>query len=342
MANEGVEKTNSAELSPHFPQPHQSAISFPNDFNALRDQDREEFGMHLALFGRGRPGMNFLFQWRCWLLLAILFLAVSPGLLAQTARPDSSDADPVGPRPPSPPEEYFVRVNSQDEAELKDALWNKVKGLPDGDVRKILYFRRFTSDLAGTVVIPLHVYENPSPFDFLLQKEIPQDRLPKVSPYTPRIEVPQDVKIGVVIGYHFLEKPWGLIFRDAFLKQADFPKDKIVFVIIENRFVPTAEPSHASNREIANAIAGNELTHIVAIHEMLSFGNTWVHPSPVGFRDYDYVGTVLPSATLDPTLPLWAIEAYYRGIIDPQLQWTVNQAIRDFEILMQQITPQQN
>lgn len=271
-----------------------------------------------------------------------------------------SEATPIQPEtatlmqdlpPPDLPENHFINLTPEEYKNRKKQQWESVKDLDDNNPRKILYYRRFTSDFLVTHPLPWiaamgsdiaqELRDNSSQYAYYPVDNSKFAELQALEPYTCKIDLPQGKKLGFVIGYHHLEKPWGNLFMEMFRQQVQFSPDQIEFIQIQNNNIPTGAQSRISEEEIQNIAKAKGVSHIIDIHEHLSFGN---HYDPEGPAE-NFKGTFardkkLPDGgehTLDPTVPLWAIEQYYEGHIYPQLQYAVNDQIKKAEILIKSL-----
>lgn len=252
---------------------------------------------------------------------------------ANTPRRDSS--------PPDLPEDHFVSLTDEQVRARKAEQWEAVRDLPDNDQRKILYFRRFTREFrSGVRFNPELTASSEDNFRYYAIDTSRVGELPTVEAYRPTIEVSAGRKIGFVIGYHHLEKPWSNLFMEMFQRQVQHSPDQIEFVVIQNTDIPTGDRSIASEREIQQAIAARGITDIIDVHEQLAMLNHYMDDSTRAseFKNtFRAGGSKNPNGgeyTLDPFVPLWAIEQYYQGHICPQLQDAVNEQIKKAEILI--------
>lgn len=247
------------------------------------------------------------------------------------------------------PESHFITLSPEENEAKRREQWEKVKDLPDNDVRKILYFRRFTKEFVQTMHISwiavsgtklvAQLRDNSKQFAYYGVDSSKIGELPAAAQYRPKIVVPEGKKIGVCIGYHHLEKPWGNLLMEMFQRQVQYSPDQIEFIFIQNSNIPTGSPSRISEEEIRRAIEERGITDIIDIHEQLSMGRAY-HD---GQRASEFDGSFTAGEsknpnrghyTLDPTVPLWAIEQYYEGNIYPQLQDAVNEQIKKIEKLI--------
>lgn len=259
---------------------------------------------------------------------------------------DTDDSDIP---PEDLPQSHFLELSQEEYETKKQKHWEAVKDLPDNDVKKILYYRRFTKEFVDTMHISwigqsgtkliAELRNTSNQFSFYGVDSSRIGELPKVEPYTPKIEVPQGKRIGFVIGYHHLEKPWGNLFMEMFQKQVQYSADQIEFILIQNGNIPTGVTSSVSEEEIQQAIKERGITDIIDVHEMLSVGVNYHDTQRASkFNGKFAVGeSKNPNGgmfTLDPFIPRWAIEQYYEGNIYPQLQDAVNEQIKKSEILI--------
>lgn len=233
------------------------------------------------------------------------------------------------------PESHFLDLSDEEYEVRKREHWEQVKDLDDNDPKKIVYFRRFTSEFKSPMRFNAELTAPSSePYRYYAVDTSKLDELPKVEPYQTKVEVPQGKKVGIVIGYHHLEKPWGHILKTAFEKQVDFSTDQIEFIVIENMDIPTGEQSPRSNREIDQAVQQRGITYVIDAHEQLATFNHYMdsHFDPT-FRQASKFSAE-GEYTLDPFVPTWMIEQYYRGSMYPQLQHAVNEQIKLIEQLI--------
>ena len=243
-------------------------------------------------------------------------------------------------------EHDFIRLTPKESISKKSAKWHDVKDLDDNNPEKILYFRRFAGEFQPSVSLSPELaksLQRKDYFGYYALDEAQRVRLSAVSPYTTKLSIPPGVKIGIVVGYHHLEKPWGHLFRAMFEKQVRFPPGSVQFIVIKNGDIPTGDRSVSSEREIQDAVIREGLTHIIDVHEQLSYLNHYMDFSRASefndvFRAGDRKNQRGKEYTLDPFVPLWAIEQYYGGYIYPQLQYAVNEQIRKIEILVRNIS----
>lgn len=242
------------------------------------------------------------------------------------------------------PESHFLNLTEEEMRERKKAQWDAIKELPDSNIKKILYFRRFISEFHTsaqlTPELRVSLGQN-NPFRFYAVDTSRFTELQQAQPYNTTLPIPEGSKVGIVVGYHHLEKPWGNLLKEMFARQVQYPSESIVFVDIENMAVPTGDFSSYSLQEIQRAIKQHGLTHIVDVHEQLSFGNHYMDFYKASeFNESFREGRQKNPAgeyTLDPFVPLWAIEQYYQGNIYPQLQHAVNEQIKKIETLIRNI-----
>ena len=224
------------------------------------------------------------------------------------------------------PESHFLTLPEEELRERKKAQWEAVKDLDDNDPKKIVYFRRFTGEFRSKAYFnPKLTAQSGDNFEYYVPDVSKMESLPKVEPFRAAVEIPPGMKVGFVVGYHHLEKPWGRIFMDMFQKQIEFDPEQIEFILIKNQDIPTGENSPASEREIQTAVQERGITHLIDIHEQLAMLNHYMdsHFEPKWRSD----GVKNPNGkeyTLDPFVPTWMIEQYYQGNVYPQLQHAVN------------------
>lgn len=242
-------------------------------------------------------------------------------------------------KPPSDlPNDHFAELptNEGQLQQLKDDYWEKVKDLQDNDPRKVLFLRRFRPDTKQNLR---------SAFEYFGTDHEKLGELEKVKPYRVGLKIPANVKIGVTVGYHHLEKPWGQLFKKMFLDQVKFAPGSFEFLDIQNSSVMTGDRSTDSDSEINKFATNQGVTHLIDVHEELAGGNHY--RNHIGFSEQHierqlqfHEGRKNPNGgemTFDPFIPLWCIEQYYEGYVYPQLQYAVNEQIRDIEILISNI-----
>lgn len=236
------------------------------------------------------------------------------------------------------PEDHFLDLSDEEYEARRKAHWGQVKDLDDNDPKKIVYFRRFTSEFKSSVGFnPELTTQSSEPYRYYAVDTSKLNELPKVEPYRTKVEIPQGKKVGIVVGYHHLEKPWGHILKTAFEKQVDFNPNQIQFIVIENMDIPTGEQSPRSNIEIEQAVQQRGITHVIDAHEQLATLNHYMasHFDPV-FRQA-LESSAKGEYTLDPFIPTWMIEQYYEGHMYPQQQHAINEQIRLIEELISTI-----
>ncbi len=237
------------------------------------------------------------------------------------------------------PEDYFLTLSEQELQRRKQTQWEAVKDLDDNDPRKIVYFRRFTNEFKSQASFnPELIAQSGDGFRYYVPDVSKLNELPKVEPLSEKIDIPDGKKIGFVIGYHHLEKPWGRILMDALQKQIDYDSSQVEFILIENKDIPTGEHSLASEREIQEAIQESGITHLIDIHEQLSqlnhYMNTHLEPE---WREGGRKNPKGQEYTLDPFVPAWMIEQYYQGKVYPQLQYAINDQLKVVVSLVKKI-----
>lgn len=242
------------------------------------------------------------------------------------------------------PEDHFTEIVSSQYDDLKRQHWDNVKDLDDNDPQKILYFRRFTEDFRSTTWFKPELMARSEPnFKYYAPNVSRKREIPEVEPHQTSLSIPAAKKLGILIGYHHLEKPWGLLFKDMFEKQVDYNPSRIGFILIRNRDIPTGDQSPESEEEIKTAVEEKGLTHLIDVHEQLAMLNHYMDISIPGipFDDgFRYDSRKHPNGgeyTLDPFVPLWCIEQYFQGNLYPQLQYAVNDQIKKIEVLVKNI-----
>lgn len=237
------------------------------------------------------------------------------------------------------PEDHFLPLSEEELQERKRRQWDAVKDLDDNDPRKIVYFRRFTREFKSTARSgPQLTAQSGDNFKYYAPDVSKMETLEGVEPLRGVVQIPKGIKIGFVIGYHHLEKPWGMIFRDMFQEQIEYDVEQIEFILVENKSIPTGERSIASEAEIQAAVQERSITHLIDIHEQLATSN---HYMDSRFEpEWRSEGSRNPSGQeyiLDPFVPTWMIEQYYQGNVYPQLQHAVNDQIKKVLQLIRKI-----
>ena len=157
--------------------------------------------------------------------------------------------------------------------------------------------------------------------------------LETVQPYLTEIEIPKNKKILINAGYHYFEKPFGILFEKMFKDQVSFNSDEIEFMHCKNRSITTGEISIDSEREIQQKVKEGNFTNLIDIHEQTSVSNHYMREwdgERIKWRDGSKSG--VQEFTVDPTIPGWCIEIYFEnGIISPQLQYAINDQIKMIE-----------
>lgn len=237
------------------------------------------------------------------------------------------------------PESFFLDLSEEELERGKQALWEAVKDLDGNDPNKILYFRRFTREFKSSTFFDPKLTSQPgdnfryySPDVSLLEK------LPEVELYTASVEVPNGMKVGFVIGYHHLEKPWGKILLDSFERQIKHHPNGIEIILIENKEIPTGAKSRPSESEIQKEVQDRGITHLIDVHEQLSMLNHYMDSLfESKWREGSDKNPNGLECTIDPFVPLWMIEQYYQGNIYPQLQHAINDQLRRVVNLIKEI-----
>ena len=248
-------------------------------------------------------------------------------------------------KPKDLPDDHFIRLDGSQYQSIKREHWSKVKDLADNNPHKVLYFRRFTEEFVSpSGFVNPHLRRLTPNFDHYIINSRRKDEIPAVEQKKTSLILPSGKKLGIVIGYHHLEKPWGTLFREMFERQVEYDPTQVSFILIENGNIPTGDRSNVSDEEIRKAIQDRGLTHIIDVHEQLStlnhyMGNSIGTPFDDKFR-YEKNSRKNPNGgeyTLDPFVPLWCIEQYFKGNVYPQLQYAVNDQINDIGVLVKNI-----
>ena len=158
-----------------------------------------------------------------------------------------------------------------------------------------------------------------------------------IPPYKGTIEAGQAGHVLIVVGYHYLEKPWGRIFRNEFQKHISDPQNRIHFLEIQNNEILTGDDSPASNREIHEFLAAfsGKVKLIIEIHEHLSdankfYGNEW---PPYWYQLDNRTGGdhTIKYTIIDPYIPWFCIRDYFeydQQIRLSEMQKAVNETPR--------------
>jgi hypothetical protein len=240
-------------------------------------------------------------------------------------------------RPANLSADHFISLTQEQALEKKATQWACVRALDDNDPRKILFFRRFIDEWTPTPARTPRVKRELEPdlFAFYAVDTSKFLQLSPVQPYRTQMNVPTGARIGIVVGAHDLEKPWGILFMEMFKQQVSFPDESVKFILVQNKEVDTGYVTPKSEQEILEAVEKWSLTHIIDVHERMRLLNR--------YEDFDYTGDEFKPHQfkpyryyylLDPFIPIWAIEQYYEGRIYPQLQYAVNDQIRRIERLV--------
>ncbi|MEW5801583.1 MAG: hypothetical protein AB1847_05685 [bacterium] len=158
-----------------------------------------------------------------------------------------------------------------------------------------------------------------------------------LAPYQGKIKVNTEGYALVVVGYHYLEKPWGKIFKEEFQKHVYDPDGRVLFLEIKNNDVLTGDNSPASSREIREFITGfpGRIGLVIEVHEHLSdenkfSGNEW---PPYWYQLDDRTGgdSGIKYTILDPYIPWFCIRDYFeyhQRIRIAEMQKAVNETLR--------------
>lgn len=233
------------------------------------------------------------------------------------------------------PESHFIQLSREEYEARRRQQWEAVKDLDDNDPRKIVYLRRFTEEYRSPVPFnPELTASRENPYQYYIVDTTRMGELSQVEPYRPTLDIPQGAKVGIIVGYHHLEKPWGHLFTQMLQQQVQFDPNQVEFIVIQNKDKPTGEQSTTSDREIQEAVRAGGITHVIDAHEQLAMLNHYMdsHDNPE-FREARKSGA-RGEYTLDPFVPTWMIEQYYQGHVYPQLQYAVNDQIKKVEALI--------
>ncbi len=141
----------------------------------------------------------------------------------------------------------------------------------------------------------------------------------KITPYKGQILAEKTGFVLIVIGYHYLEKPWGRIFRNEFKRNIYDPQNRVKFLEIQNNDILTGDDSPASNAEIRNFVTRfpGKIPLIIEVHEHLSdsntfFGNDW---PPYWYQLKNRTGgdNSIKYTILDPYIPWFCIRDYFQS-----------------------------
>ena len=158
-----------------------------------------------------------------------------------------------------------------------------------------------------------------------------------IIPYKGEIKAKGSGHVLIVLGYHYLEKPWGRIFQNEFQKHISDPQNRIIFLEIQNNDILTGDNSPASNREIQGLLASfpGKVKLIIEIHEHLSdankfYGSEW---PPYWYQLDNRTGGdhSIKYTILDPYIPWFCIRDYFEGdqqIRLSEMQKAVNETLR--------------
>jgi hypothetical protein len=210
----------------------------------------------------------------------------------------------------------------------------------DEDSRTILYYRRFPHEWPSYQSMHSLPQQAAGPIrgePSLIKKAIGSafnTLVPAWPPLKTEIVLRPGVKLGIVIGYHHLEKPWGRIFKEMFLQQVSFDSKQIFFIEIENDKVPTGLLSTESDKEIENAIQTYELTHIFDIHEFFNKTDYYSEPNSMEalsrfYGSRNFGASQVSYGFTDAFIPVWIMEKFFfDNKIVPLLQYAVNRHIQ--------------
>jgi hypothetical protein len=158
-----------------------------------------------------------------------------------------------------------------------------------------------------------------------------------IRPYKGKIEAAHPGYVLIVIGYHYLEKPWGRIFRREFQRNVSDPQNRIRFLEIKNNDILTGDDSPASNHEIRDYLHTfpGKVVLVIEVHEHLSdasqfYGNEW---PPYWYQLDNRTGGdhSIKYTILDPYIPWFCIRDYFEGkhrIRLSEMQKAVNETIQ--------------
>ncbi|MEW6380781.1 MAG: hypothetical protein AB1611_14400 [bacterium] len=159
----------------------------------------------------------------------------------------------------------------------------------------------------------------------------------RLTPYEGRIEAAGPGYALIVVGYHYLEKPWGQIFKAEFEKHVADPGGRVLFLEITNNDILTGDNSPASSREIRRFITRfpGRIKLVIEVHEHLSdenqfSGNEW---PPYWYQLDDRTGgdSSIKYTILDPYVPWFCIRDYFeynQRIRIAEMQKAVNETLR--------------
>jgi len=158
-----------------------------------------------------------------------------------------------------------------------------------------------------------------------------------LTPYQGKIEAKGPDYALVVVGYHYLEKPWGKIFKTEFQKHVSDPRRRVLFLEIKNDDVLTGDNSPASSQEVREFITRfpGRIGLVIEVHEHLSdeskfSGNEW---PPYWYQLDDRTGgdTSIKYTILDPYIPWFCIRDYFeyhQRIRIAEMQKAMNETLR--------------
>jgi len=157
-----------------------------------------------------------------------------------------------------------------------------------------------------------------------------------IASYRGKIEAKNPEYVLIVLGYHYLEKPWGKIFETEFRKNIIDHQGRVLFLDIQNNDILTGDDSPASNREIREFLSKfpGRIRLIIEIHEHLSdenkfSGNEW---PPYWYQLDNRTGgdRSIKYTILDPYIPWFCIRDYFecnQQIRIAEMQKAINETL---------------
>ncbi|VAX36803.1 hypothetical protein MNBD_UNCLBAC01-1307 [hydrothermal vent metagenome] len=236
--------------------------------------------------------------------------------------------------------DHFIELSKKEIEEKKRDYWESVENLDENDVQKILYFRRFPAEYISRVALSSDLkssLQGESGYKYYEVDTQKLKQLDSVASYEFNLDMPEGKKLGIVVGYHHLEKPWGRLLNEMFQQQVQFEAGSVEFLFVENRDIPTGERSIESEKEIRQFVRDKGITHVIDAHEQFSFLNHYMDSHGIIKPNFRSGRKNSQEYTLDPFVPLWAIDQYYQGNIYPQLQYAVNEQLKVIENLVNNI-----
>ena len=172
-----------------------------------------------------------------------------------------------------------------------------------------------------------------------------------IVPYNGIIQAQKQGHVLIVLGYHYLEKPWGRIFKNEFQKNISDPLNRILFLEIQNNDILTGDDSPTSNREIREFLQNfpHKVNLIIEIHEHLSdsskfYGNDW---PPYWYQLDNRTGGdhSIKYTILDPYIPWFCIRDYFESnqqIRHSEMQKAINETLRHTVMIINEVLAESN